>query len=297
VSGEGNGVSGEGSPPGIGKLPPLLARRLSLEPALTGLGGGGMALALVCLAGAAVLGARVPPEGRLLDAAAFNAGVGVFLLTFALLLPVAGLRPGTRGWARGLFLVFSGYGLALETVQSFRGLNPRFSPHHGTVDMLLGNVFGFTAFLLSVAFVLVGIRFFRRDVLPERPVLRAGIAWGVVAVALSFGVGILMSVMQGRAVGAAGNLIPAHGLGVHGIQALPLLALLLTWGRVHRARPLVHLAGAAWVGGVLAQVTQALRGAPPVEVSLLPILTGVGLALWAGVLGVGLVGWRKAAAH
>ncbi len=102
---------------------------------------------------------------------------------------------------------------------------------------------------------------------------------------------------SGRGMGLSGNLIPAHGLGVHGIQALPLLALLLTWGRVHRARPLVHLAGAAWVGGVVAQVTQALRGAPPVEASLLPVLTGVGLALWAGVIGVGLVGWRKAAAH
>jgi hypothetical protein len=75
-----------------------------------------------------------------------------------------------------------------------------------------------------------------------------------------------------------------------------VVALFLMWGGHRRAGVLVHLAGAAWVGGVVAHVVQALRGAPPVEVNLLPVVTGMGLAVWAVVGGVGVVGWRRAAA-
>ena len=52
----------------------------------------------------------------------------------------------------------------------------------------------------------------------DRRVLRLGIRYGVAAVALSFSVGIVMSVNSGRKIGDEGNLLVSHGLGVHGIQ-------------------------------------------------------------------------------
>jgi hypothetical protein len=60
---------------------------------------------LVCLIGVAVWGRTVEPEGKLLDAATFCFGVGVFTLTVALLLPLAGFSPtGRRRWRRGFYV-------------------------------------------------------------------------------------------------------------------------------------------------------------------------------------------------
>jgi hypothetical protein len=74
----------------------------------------------------------------------------------------------------------------------------------------------------AVLFVLLGLPFFRSDVLTDRPVVRLGIRYGAAAVFLSFAVGIVMSVNPRRDIGDAGKLL-AHGLGVHAIQTLPLV--------------------------------------------------------------------------
>jgi len=251
----------------------------------------GLGLAGVALVGVAFHGPVKPPEGKLLDAATFNLGVGIFLLTIALVLPLAGLRDRGQRRLRRLFLAFAGYGFTVETVQSFRGMDPRFSPLHAPIDMVVGGLFGLNALLLTVAFIALGLRFFRTDVLPERPVLRLGIRYGAVAVGISFAVGILMSVIRSRTIGEAGNLLPAHGLGVHGIQVLPVAALLILWGGVARPARWMHAAGAGWLLAVGAVLVKALLGRPPLDPSPAAVLAVAGLLTATAVIGRGLLAW------
>ena len=86
------------------------------------------------------------------------------------------------------------YGFVIEPLQSFRGLDPRFTEEGEPIDGIAGAFFGVTAALTIVLFVLLGVQFFRRGVLADRPVLRLGVRYGVVAVVISFGVGAIMSV-------------------------------------------------------------------------------------------------------
>jgi hypothetical protein len=257
-------------------------------------GAAGVVLGLVCLVAVAVHGRVVPPEGKMLDAATFCFGVGVFTLTVMLLLPLAGYTPtGRRRWRRGFYL-FVVYGLAVESIQAFRGLDPRFTEEGGQVDVVAGIVFGFTAALNTVLFVVLGLRFFRPDVLADRPGLRVGIRYGAVAVALSFAVGIVMSINSGRDIGDEGNLLLSHGLGVHGIQAIPAVALLLAAASTPAATTWLHVAGLGWLAACTAALAQAVLGHPPLEASVLTALIVAGLAVWAGVAGRSLLSWRRA---
>jgi hypothetical protein len=261
------------------------ARRVARqEPGLIVVGLAGLVLGVVNLVGVAVHGRTLPPEGKLLAAATFTFGVGVYTLTVAVLLPLAGYSPeGRRRWRRAYY-VYPVYGLVLETVQAFRGLDPRFTEEGGTIDVVAGIVFGVTAGSTTVLFVLLGSRFFRPDVLDDRPVLRLGIRYGVVAVALSFTVGIVMSVNGGRELGDDGNLLMAHGLGVHGFQVLPLVAVAVSASTVTRPRQWVHVAGVAWLAACAAALLQATLGQPPMEPSALSVAIVAGVAAWAATV-------------
>ena len=148
------------------------------EPGLFAVGVAGVVLAGVCLIAVAVRGRFIPPEGKMLDAATFCFGVGVFTLTVALLLPLAGYSPSVRRRWRRAFYVFAVYGLVLEPLQAFRGLDPRFTEEGGQVDVVAGIVFGVTAAFNTVLFVILGLRFFRSDVMADRPTLRVGVRYG-----------------------------------------------------------------------------------------------------------------------
>jgi hypothetical protein len=286
-------AAGAGSHPATA----LASTRAALmrEPGLFAVGVAGLVLAAVCLVGVAVRGRSIPPEGKLLDAATFCFGVGVFTLTVALLLPLAGYSPPARHrWRRG-FYVFAVYGLTLESLQAFRGLDPRFTEEGGTLDVIAGIVFGLTALSNTILFVLLGLRFFRRDVLSDRPDLRLGIRYGATAVALSFTVGIVMSVNSGRHIGEDGNLLLAHALGVHGLQALPVVALFVSAAAVTPpATHWLHLAGLGWLAACTAALAQALLGHPPLEASLVTAVIVAGLAVWAATSSYSLVSWQRA---
>ena len=131
----------------------------------------------------------------------------------------------------------------------------------------------------------------------DRPTLRLGIRYGSVAVLLSFGIGVVMSIISGRHVGDEGNLLVAHGLGVHGLQTLPLVALVLAvaWGEGRRtATPWIHAAGIGWLVACTAAIGQAVLGWPPFEPTVLTGLMVAGLAAWAVVAGRALISWRSA---
>jgi hypothetical protein len=76
------------------------------EPGLVAVGVAGLVIALLCLITVAVRGSFIPPEGKMLDAVTFSFGVGLFTLTVALLLPLAGYSlVARRRWRRGLLRV------------------------------------------------------------------------------------------------------------------------------------------------------------------------------------------------
>ena len=73
------------------------------EPGLVVVGVSGLVLAVVCMVGVAIRGRFIPPEGKLFAAGTFAFGVGVYTLTIAVLLPLAGYSPtGTPALATGL---------------------------------------------------------------------------------------------------------------------------------------------------------------------------------------------------
>jgi hypothetical protein len=270
------------------------------EPGLFVVGAAGVVLAVVCLVGVAIRGRFIPPEGKMLDAATFCFGVGVFTLTVALLLPLAGYAPAARRRWRRAYYVFAVYGLVVESLQAFRGLDPRFTEEGGPIDVVAGIIFGLTALSNTVLFVLLGLRFFLADVLQDRPTLRLGVRYGAVAVWLSFAVGIVMSVNKGRHVGDAGNLLLCHALGVHGIQTVPAVALVVTWAATtppatgwERAG-WVHAAGVGWLAACTAALVQALLGRAPLEPSVLTLVIVAGLTVWVLSAGVALIAWRQA---
>lgn len=255
-------------------------RGFAREPRITTVGVAGLVVSFLSLIAVLARGTFIPPEGKMLDAVTFTFGVALFVLTMALVLPLAGFSDrGRRRWRR-LFYVFPVYGFVLEPLQAFRGLDPRFTEAGGAVDVVAGIVFGATAVLGTVLFVILGLRFFREDVLHGDQILRWGIRYGVVAVWISFGLGIVMSVVGGREFGEAGNLIPAHGLGAHGIQAIPIVALLLVWARVARSE-WIHFAGMGWVLACAAAAFQALLGQAPFTPSLFTGLVVLGVVTWA----------------
>lgn len=135
--------------------------------------------------------------------------------------------------------------------------------------------------LNTVVFVVLGLRFFRSTVLANRPTLRLGIRYGAASVALSFGVGILMSVASGREIGDDGNLLLAHGLGVHGLQTVPLVALVLEGSAIRSKTAWVHVIGVGWLTAAAAALIQALLGRAAFDPLPVTPLLLAGLALWA----------------
>lgn len=284
----------ETDPHTLGDLVRRLRETLAREPVLTILGLAGLVIAGLCLVAVVFRGAVIPPEGKMLDAAIFSFGVGLFILSTALLLPLAGFTPrGRRLWRR-LSYSFFVFSFVLEPVQAFRGLDPRFA--EAGVDLVLGIVWGLTAGLVVVLAVILGLRFFRKDVLTHRTLLRMAIRYGMVAVWVSFGVGVVMTFIGGREIGNDGNLMLSHALGVHGIQTMPLVALLLLWaaGSGPEAKTWVHVAGVGWLIACFASLVQALLGQQPLQVSVLGVMTVVGLLTWMVAAGRGLAGaWRR----
>ena len=133
------------------------------EPGLVAVGVAGLVVALLCLIAVAVRGSFIPPEGKMLDAVTFSFGVGLFTLTVALLLPLAGYSQAARRRWRRAYYLFAVYGLALESIQSLRGLDPRFTEAGGPLDELAGVIFGVTAGLNTVLFLIPGA-----SLLPDR---------------------------------------------------------------------------------------------------------------------------------
>lgn len=240
--------------------------QLAWSPTLTRLGILGIALGAVCAAAGVIRGVEIPPEGNLFETASFDLAVGFFTLTLVVLAPVVTWKPrGKRRWVVFLTAVTL-YAYAIETVQAFRGLDPRTSQIAGPLDQMAGGLFFLAAQGILISFIVLAVKFF----MAEATLINLAVRYGAVASFVAFGVGEGMSlVTQGRHVGEAGNLLFLHAAGFHGLQAIPLLGLLLTWAKAPESttRRNIHVAGLVWLGACLAIAWQSISGRSVVELA------------------------------
>ena len=271
--------------------------RLMESRALTLLGAMGILLGVCCAAIFALRhGAPIPPEGDLTKAASFDIAVGIYVLTVALLLPSAGFSErGRRRWVAWNVALFL-YGYSIETIQILRGLDPRFTRVGTPVDQILGLVFFLVALTIIVMFVIMVVRFFRPDCADkDSPVLLA-IRYGCVAAMGAFAAGIWMSLSGGRRAGEAGNILSLHALGFHGLQAVPIVALLLNWSSADNleTRKWVHVTGISWLVACAAVAWQTFIGRSVFDVTPATLVTAFVLAVWSAIAAFSYWRWAQA---
>lgn len=248
----------------------------------------GFLLAAVCGIWTLAFGGEVSPGGDVSRAFSFNAALGVFLLSTAAVLPFSVMGGKSRAFFRRGYIVLALYAYAAETVQNFRGVNPRFVENGSAFDQAVGNVFAFVALLLILFYVYMGARFFGSRPYKLRPEMTLGVRYAMIAVVVSFAAGIWISVNQGRYTGAHGNIIWLHGLGFHALQAVPFVAWLTerTSLPARTRRRLIHAVGITFLLGLAAVGWQTWNGDAILQWSALPIAAGCcfALSLLAGAL-------------
>lgn len=228
-------------------------------------------------------GRMIPPEGNLGDAFSFNAAtIGIFILSIAAILPFARFRDRKRKAIRWLFIISSLYGYAIETVQNFRGFNPRFTSEGSVIDAVGGLLFGITSIILVIITFQLAMQFLRMKYPFERPLLILGIRYAFISVLLANLAGIWMIVLQGRFTGDMGNLIVLHGIGFHALQTLIIPAWILEKIQLDEQikRMLIHYGCIAWLLSIIFIGFQTILGRTVFELTALPIISGLFLAVW-----------------
>lgn len=268
--------------------------RLLFKLGLLGIGLGAVGLVLI-----AARGRMIAPEGDLYRAASFSIAIGIYLLTLVLFIPFAGFSArGLRQW-RWWTIALGLYAYSAENIQIYRGLNPRFTRFGSVADNIVGTLFGFVALGLIVMFLFLTWRFFRnRNEVNDRLLLLA-IRYGCVMTIFGFVAGVLMGANQGSEVGAAGSMLPFHAAGFHGLQAVPLVALLLSWSHMplDAARRWVHASGLAWLGLMAAIAWQTVKGHSVLEPTLAMLLAGTLMFIWLLCATRAAISWGRASSH
>ncbi|WP_445667855.1 hypothetical protein [Paenibacillus sp. FSL H8-0122] len=227
-------------------------------------------------------GAVVQPEGNIKNVFSFAAALGIFLFSTAAILPFAGFTVRMRKVVRRLNIAAASYSYAIETLQNFRGFNPRFSKAGGPVDILAGALFGVVSLSFIISGILLAVQFLKMKAPLSRPVLIIGIRYALLSVFIANLSGLIMMSLQGRFTGAGGNYIVLHGIGLHSLQTLLLPALLLEHSNLRpgKQRMLLHAGCIAWLIAIMFIAVQTSLGRSMFEVSLFSILALFCLLVW-----------------
>jgi hypothetical protein len=234
----------------------------------------GLLLAGICAIWVLLYGGPISPRGDVSKAVSFDAALGIFLLSTAAIIPLSAMRERSRAIFRWSYIVLALYSYGAETLQNFRGVNPRFVKDGTAFDVGVGSGFAFVALLLVLYYLFLAIQYFRRHAYKLRPELVVAIRFAMIAVMLSFAAGIWISVNQSRFTGLHGNIIWLHGLGFHALQVMPLVAWLAERTSLTTAvrSRWIQLTGIAYLLGLAAIGYQTLLGHSLLEWSLLPLL-------------------------
>ena len=256
----------------------------------------GVVLGAVALIVAAVHGVSIPPEGDLMKPATFDIAVGLFVLSLVPWLPASGFtdaaRRRWRTWMIGLLI----YAFGIETIQQFRGIDPRFSRAEPR-SQIFGAIFFLVALGILTLSVALAARAFDARTEGRGGLLVIAARWASAAMLIGFLAGFWLSANQGRYVGATGNLLPLHAAGFHGVQALPLVALMLAWSAIPltTARRWVHAAGVAWTAACIAIWVQTALGRAVSDLGSAAGISAVALlGVWTFVAIRAFIAWRTA---
>ena len=257
----------------------------------------GLALAAACSVQALSTGLTLPPEGDLSKAISFDAAVGIYLLTIAVFVPLAGFSSQGRrrwlGWAVGLGL----YAYSTETIQTLRGLDPRFSHHFTPLDQAAGVLFGLAAIALIVHFGVLAMKLVSRPTDGTRGLVLLALRYACLSAGFAFAAGLWMIIIQGRHTGVAGNILPLHAAGFHGLQAIPIVAFLLARSSLsdQTARRWIHVAGLAWAGLCAGIAWQTIAGRPVMQLTPAMLIAIAGTAIWAACALFSAYVWQQRA--
>ncbi|KYG38298.1 hypothetical protein [Bacillus gaemokensis] len=244
----------------------------------------GFLLGILCVIFIGIYGAIINPEGDLSKALSFNFALGLFLLTTAAILPFSGFTSKKRIFFRWSYILFSLYSYGIETIQHFRGINPRFSKQGHLLDGIFGSLFGLIATAMILYYIVLAWKFFCPGSMNQRPILILSIRYGMISTILAFAAGIWMIVIQDRLTGIHGNIIWLHGLGFHGLQTIPLIACFLHINQQsskQTQRRLVHIAGFSWLMAVLLVGLQTILGYSVFKLTTIMIICYGFLLLWS----------------
>ncbi|MCM4078533.1 hypothetical protein [Paractinoplanes hotanensis] len=226
----------------------------------------------------------------------FAVSFALYALTLAWMLAVLPRRSRTGEWAGTVIVAVSFIEIAVITVQTVRGHRSHFNDTN-TLDSRLWSVMGASIMVLFVAHLVIAVVALRQRI-PDRVAANA-IRWGLLLSLLGLIVAWPMvmpnqaspaeAISGAHSVGVrdggpglpllgwsttGGDLRIGHFVGMHGLQAMPLLALLLTrrgrFDQMTSAR-LVTVAGFAYAGLTLLTTGQALRGQPLLRPDLLTL--------------------------
>ncbi|MDF2716227.1 MAG: rane protein [Paenibacillus sp.] len=256
----------------------------------------GIVLGAVCSIFMFVQGNHVPPHGEWMKPVTFNLAVGFFILTTALIVPHAGFRRKGRSLFRTVLAITMLYWYGIETIQTSRGVDPRFGDGSFLKDELPAIVFGGSSVLVTVLYLILLFKLFSGKRLLQRPLLVLGIRYGLSTVMLGFASGFWMAVLESRIHSHNGGIMSIHVLGFHAFQAIPMIAWLLEHSRHANSRTklLVHAAGGSWLIAVGCATLQVYVGKPPLQLTFYSVLGLICLLLWFSILVYASVLFRKA---
>ncbi|MFD2830817.1 hypothetical protein [Corticicoccus populi] len=240
-------------------------------------------------------GAVIPPEGNIENVFSFTAAIGIFLLSIAAILPLASFSNQHRKIIRWLFVTIILYCYIIETIQNFRGLNPRFSEMGGIIDTIAGILFGIVSIALVILGIILTIQFLKMNTPLSRPILIIGIRYALVSVFIANLAGIMMIILQDRLFGESGNFIILHGVGFHSLQTLIIMAWILERSKQYlkRQRFFLHTGSIAWLMALLFIALGTGLGISMSEVNLFLIATVTCLSIWLFVFVWSIAGWYR----
>ena len=255
-----------------------------------------VATLVVALAGLAVDPRLITNAPVWMKPAKFAISILIYSATLWVLLPAIADRPVFVRVVSWAVLLGLGLEMALIALQAARGTTSHFNNTTAFDSMVFG-VMGATIMVVWFLTMVVAALFFRRHL--AHPALTWGVRLGFIGTIVGMGVAILMTFptpeqQQAAAAGlpqlfngahsvgvadggpglpivgwstTGGDLRVAHFVGLHSLQVVPLVAVLLmrvspSWLAPREQAQLAGIAGVAWIALTLLLTWQALRGQP-----------------------------------
>lgn len=260
------------------------------------LGGAMVVTLLVALVGLVVDQRMITNAPAWMKPAKFASSILIYAATLWVLLPAIADRPRFVQFVSWAVAIGLGLEMALIALQAARGTTSHFN-YATTFDSIVFRVMGGTIMFIWLLTMVVAALFFRRHL--AHPALTWGVRLGFIGAIIGMGVAILMTfptpeqqqaaaagipdlIRGAHAVGVedggpglpivgwsttGGDLRIAHFFGLHALQFVPLVALLLmrfspSWLTARGQAQLTGISGIAWIALTLLLMWQALRGQP-----------------------------------